>query len=153
MRLFERIEVGALHVLDDRELERFLVVDLADDDRHFVQPGPLRRAPAAFAGDDLENVRILARPHQQRLHHALFADRIGQLFELVRIEIAARIGAVGDDEFDRQLLDAAAALGDARRLRASPCRRSARPGRGPDVMVYRSWSGLLMPPPAAARGG
>ncbi len=52
-RLFDGVEVGALHVLDDGELEDLLVVELAHDDRHRVQPGLLRRAPAALAGDDL----------------------------------------------------------------------------------------------------
>ena len=42
LRLFQRIEVDALHVLDDRELERFLVVDLADD-----APAPRAAPPSA----------------------------------------------------------------------------------------------------------
>ena len=44
----------ALHVLDDGDLERFLVGQLAHDHRHLVHAGPLRRAPAPLAGDDLE---------------------------------------------------------------------------------------------------
>ena len=52
-RFLDRVEVGALDVLDDRELERGAVVDVAHDDRDLRQPRALRRAPAAFAGDDL----------------------------------------------------------------------------------------------------
>ena len=55
-RLFQRIEIGALHVLDDRKLQRFRIGRLDDDDRHLVQAGALRRAPAPLAGDDLEAV-------------------------------------------------------------------------------------------------
>ena len=61
LRLFHRIEVFALHVFDDRDLERVAVADVDRHDRHFVQAGDLRCAPAAFAGDDLETVlRALA---------------------------------------------------------------------------------------------
>ena len=56
-RLLDRVEVLALHVLDDRDLERLVVGDLDRHDRHVVQAGALRRAPAPLAGDDLEVVR------------------------------------------------------------------------------------------------
>ena len=102
LRFLERVEIDALHVLDDRELERFLVVNLADDHRHFVESGALRRAPATLAGNDLENRRIFARTDEQGLHHAFFADRVRQLFELRRIEFSPRVGAVGDDRTDRK---------------------------------------------------
>ena len=53
MRLFDRIEIGALDVLDDGKFERGTIIDLAHDDRDFGQPCPLRRPPAPLAGDDL----------------------------------------------------------------------------------------------------
>ena len=53
---FQRVEVGALDILDDRDLQRLGVARLDDDDRDFVQAGALRRAPAAFAGDDFISV-------------------------------------------------------------------------------------------------
>ena len=55
LRLFHRIEIFALHVFDDRDLERVAVADIDRHDRHLVQAGDLRRAPAALAGDDLDN--------------------------------------------------------------------------------------------------
>ena len=54
-RFVDRIEILALDVLDQRELEQLLVGafgDVAHDDRHLVQAGALRGAPAALAGDD-----------------------------------------------------------------------------------------------------
>src|SRR5438552_5689772 len=50
-RLLDRIEVGALHVLDDGKLERLAVADFDRHDRNVVEPCALRRAPAPLAGD------------------------------------------------------------------------------------------------------
>ena len=60
-RFLDRIEVGALHVLDDGEFERLHVGRIDDGDRHLVQAGALRRAPAPLAGDDLEIRRRASR--------------------------------------------------------------------------------------------
>ena len=49
----ERVQIFALHVLDERELERLLGGDILHHHQELVKPGSLRRAPAAFAGDDL----------------------------------------------------------------------------------------------------
>ena len=49
-RFVDRIEVLALDVLDERELEQLLVLagrDLADDDRHRAAPRAARRASGA----------------------------------------------------------------------------------------------------------
>ena len=78
LRLLERIKIGALHILDDRKLQRLLVGRLDDDDRHLVQPGTLRRAPAPLASDDLKSVgRAAHRPRHDRLNHAALAQRSG----------------------------------------------------------------------------
>ena len=53
LRFFDRIQIVALDVLDERDLQQLIVGDLADDDGDLEQAGALRRAPAAFAGDDL----------------------------------------------------------------------------------------------------
>ncbi len=37
-RLFQRIEVGALDILDDRQLERRAIIDIAHDHRDLDQP-------------------------------------------------------------------------------------------------------------------
>ena len=54
-RLVDRVQVLALDVLDERELEQLLLGALrhvAHDDRHLQQAGALRGAPAPLAGDD-----------------------------------------------------------------------------------------------------
>src|SRR5689334_24272338 len=48
-----RVQILALHVLDERELERALRRDVLDDDEHLTEPRLLRRTPATLAGDDL----------------------------------------------------------------------------------------------------
>ena len=53
VRFLHRVEIFALEVFDERGGEQPIVRDVADDDRHLEKAGALRRAPAAFAGDDL----------------------------------------------------------------------------------------------------
>ena len=58
--LFERAEVLALDVLDERDLDDLGVVDLADDDRQLAQADLDGRLVAALAGDDLVPARRAA---------------------------------------------------------------------------------------------
>src|SRR3546814_7410094 len=57
LRFFKRGQVLSLNVLDDRQLERLGVAEVADDDRHLMQLGALGRPPAPLTGDNLELVR------------------------------------------------------------------------------------------------
>ena len=79
-RLVERREVLALEVLDDRDLERGVVVDLLDEGRDRLEAGGLRRAPAALAGDELE-LAVVERPDEDGLEDAVLADGRGKLVE------------------------------------------------------------------------
>ena len=49
--LFDRVEVFALNVFDDRQLGHLPVVDLADQDGHLPPIGGLGGTQAALAGD------------------------------------------------------------------------------------------------------
>ena len=51
--LFQRVQVFALNVFDQRHLHRRFVVDVPHDDRYVGEPGELRGAPPPFAGNDL----------------------------------------------------------------------------------------------------
>ena len=117
-RLLDRIEVGALHVLDDGEFERLHVGRLDDRDRHLVQAGALRRAPAPLAGDDLVVVRRAGCAHHDRLDDAALLDRLGELVEFGLGEIAARVARIGLEIFDRRAARLARRLG--RRRVSSP---------------------------------
>src|SRR6202008_1180093 len=72
----DRVKIAALDILEQRDLERIGIVELADDDRDFVQPRALRRAPAALAGDDL--VVPTMRADKDRLEHAARRNRLRQ---------------------------------------------------------------------------
>ena len=74
---FERCQVLALDVLDQREFEHLGFVDVADHRRQLVEPGLDRRLVAALAGDDLEAAGAL--PDHQRLENSLLGDRRDQL--------------------------------------------------------------------------
>ncbi len=89
------------------------LAEIADDDWDFVKLGLLRRAPAAFASNDL--VAGAVRAHDDRLDHAAHTpDRRGELLQRFFAEdgdaaavMRAMTDATGDDL-------------DARRLRVSP---------------------------------
>ena len=104
LRLFHRIEVFALHILDDHDLERVAVADIDGNDRNLVQAGELRGAPAPFAGDDLVAIGdALHRTHHDRLDHAMLLDGGREFTELRIGKCPARIARIGLEEFDRHL--------------------------------------------------
>ena len=107
--LLDRVKVFALEILDKRQLERRSVVHVADDDRHLGQAGYLRGSPAALPGDEL--VAALARPHNQRLHDAILADRLGQLVQRGIVKPVARLHCARENFADRYLIGRVAGRG------------------------------------------
>src|SRR3569833_1127052 len=89
--LFERSEVGALEVIDERALDRALGIDFLDDDRDLVEAGALGRTPSPLAGDQEVALGVRTRPHDERRDHAVRPDRLGELGELRLVELAARL--------------------------------------------------------------
>src|SRR4051812_46013000 len=87
--LLDRVEVLALDILDQRDLERLLVAEFAHDGGDFVEPGALRRAPAPLAGDDLEAMTV--RTDDDRLDDAARLDGSGELDQAFLLEDAARL--------------------------------------------------------------
>ena len=82
LRLFQRSQILALDVLDQRDFQRLAVAEIADDDRNLVQAGDLRGSPAALAGDQLVGVRVLAvAADQQGLQDALVADGVDEALD------------------------------------------------------------------------
>ena len=104
-RFVEWREVLALKVLDDRDLERGVVVDVLDQRRDGPESGLPGGAPAALAGDDLVGVRT-ERADQDRLEDAVLSDRGRQLVEGVLLEDEARLLGVGLDPLDMDDADA-----------------------------------------------
>ena len=89
--LLQGIEVFPLHVLDQRDAHRGLVVQFPHHCRDLVQTRQLGRAPAALAGDDLELVPGAQGPGHDRLQHALSFDGVRQLLQGGRGEVRPRL--------------------------------------------------------------
>ncbi len=52
-RLINRREVFPLEVLDDRDLQGGLIIDVLDESGYRVKPGCVCRPPPSLAGDEL----------------------------------------------------------------------------------------------------
>ena len=75
-----------------------------DQRRHPVEPGQLRGAPAALAGDQL--VRAAGdRAQQDGLEHAALAQRAGERDQRRLVEAPARLPRVRPDQVDRHLAE------------------------------------------------
>src|SRR5580704_5835409 len=88
-RLFDRVEVLALNILDQRYLERRLVGDFADDCGDTAQACSLRGAPSPFAGE-----KLIARsnsPQHQRLNNPAHLDRLSELRQGLFRKMSARL--------------------------------------------------------------
>lgn len=104
-RLLDRVEVFALDVLDEGELEHVGVVDVADDGRNGLQARLARGPQTPLAGDEFEASPLL--PHDDRLHDPLGADGRHKLGELALVEVPARLVGVDGYLLDVDLTDLA----------------------------------------------
>src|SRR5215510_6573967 len=90
-RLLDSVEVGTLHVFDQRDFEQLLVTQLTDDRRHLMDSGALRGAPAPVAGDNLVAAAAAIGPDNDRLQQTLGANRVGQFCQLLLAKVSARV--------------------------------------------------------------
>src|SRR4029079_17488291 len=97
----EWIKILSLQVLDERELELLAIGQLSDDRRDAFEPGRLRGAQPALAGDELVAVDGLG--HEDRLQDTVLADALRERRELLGTEPLARLMWVGTDPRDRDL--------------------------------------------------
>ena len=95
---FNRIEVLALHVLDDREEHILPVGQFPDDAGHLFQTGRSGRSVAALPCDDL--VPLAGRPDDDRLDDAVLFDRGGHVVQFLFIECLAGLCGVRFDLVD-----------------------------------------------------
>ena len=106
---FDRVEVLALDVFDEGELEHLLVPGLADDHGGFLQTELLGGAPAAFTGDQF--VFVVAFADDQGLDNAVFADRFDQFQETFAAEFGAGLEGAGNDVAGGDFLNPLAGFG------------------------------------------
>ena len=101
-RLFERVELLPVQVLDQRFPEHVVVLRLLDDGADLAQPGPLGGAPPPLAHDEL----VPAGAHgadDHGLQQADLPDGLGELIERVLVEAPPRLAGIGDDRGDGDL--------------------------------------------------
>ena len=93
-RFFERIQILALQILDQRQFKDG-PVRISEDHWDLRQPQHLGGARAAFTRDQLEVGSFL--PHDQWLDDALFLDRIRKLPKRFLRKLLARLEWAGPD--------------------------------------------------------
>ncbi len=93
-RLVNRVQVLALQVLNQGELEHFEVVDRADDRRDLFEAGELRRPQPALAHDHF--IAVAPAPHHNRLQHAVRLYRRDQFVEVL-LGLCPGLKRVGPD--------------------------------------------------------
>ena len=94
-RLFNRIEVSTLDILDNCDLKNFSIVKISNQNRQLVKLRPLSGPPTAFTRNDL--ILISDRPNDQGLNNTLFLNRISEIAQIIFNEILARLIGVRND--------------------------------------------------------
>ena len=89
----DRVQILALDIFDQRDLERGGVVEVAHDNRDFMETRALGGAPAALTGNDLIGAAV--RADNDGLDHAARGDRGREFVQRGFIETAAGLAGVG----------------------------------------------------------
>jgi hypothetical protein len=95
VRCFNRVQVLALYIFDQCELQHGAICNVLDYDGHFLKLRDPGSPPSALACYYL--VTIASTTNDQGLNDPVCPDRGGQLFEPVRIEVRARLHRIGLD--------------------------------------------------------
>ena len=101
--LFDRVEVFALDVLDQRHGDGGFIRYITHHRGDGFLAGLLARAPAAFTGDDLK-AAATDRAHDDRLHDALGLDRVGQFLQRLGVHVPAWLVFAALDQVQGQVL-------------------------------------------------
>ena len=120
LRGLDRVEVLPLQVLDERDLQLRLVIQLTDDGRDALESRGCGRAQASLAGD--ESVAIDRLGDEDGLQDAVLADALRERGHLRLIEAAPGLMGVRADAVDREVGGPGltwAPLGDQRREAAA----------------------------------
>ena len=107
VRDLHRVEIVALQILDEAELQHFGVGHDADDVRgNGMKAQFLRRAHAALARDQFE-ASVHQAPHRDRLDDPFFLDRPLEFLEGLGVKIDAGLVRIRTDPGDLDGRDAA----------------------------------------------
>ena len=139
-RLLEGIEILALNIFNQGDLERLRLRDLADDCGNARQTRALRRSPAALAGNEL--IAGPVRAQDERLDYAARADRARQLLERLFTKSRPWLIRAWVDQVDVHLVRARQCGRDCNRGGASLRLRLGLPDQGaqaPSQRVSGHW--------------
>src|SRR3569833_523623 len=100
------MQVLALDVLDDRQLEYLLIISLPNDNRNGGQPGQRGGSPSALTCNDLIFVRRRP-PNNDRLNDAIALHRLGEFQHSLFVEVTPRLVWIRFDLSNRNLHDIA----------------------------------------------
>ncbi len=119
-RLFQRVELSPVDVLEQRVAQHVFVGGVFDDGRDGVAPRELGGPQATLAHDQLVGRFPLggtrAGSHDDRLEHAELADRDDELLQLGFAEVDPRLLGVRHDVVERDLGEARAGDREQARL-------------------------------------
>jgi hypothetical protein len=110
LRLFVRMNVDALRILDQSPLQTLGVVDLDDAGGDGEKLCQLRGAEASRSRDDLEALRV--RSYGDGLDEAVLPDAFGEFVQLGFFKRPARVGGGLVDGVESEELECAAVLHD-----------------------------------------
>lgn len=103
-RLFERVQLHPMDVLQEGVPQHRVVRGLADNGWNRREPGLLASAPTTLTHDDLILVHPRLQPtHHDGLHQAEFLDGVHQLGERLFLEDVARLLGIRFDLLRRNL--------------------------------------------------
>lgn len=101
-RLFQRVQVRPVDVLQQRVPQHRIVAGVPDDRRDDLPADRLRRAPPPLAHDELVLIAVEA-PYDDRLEKADLLDRGLQLLQCLLVEDLPGLLRVGHDRADGDL--------------------------------------------------
>src|SRR5207302_2379284 len=86
-RFFDRVEIRALQVFHESELERLRVVGFAHERGDLRKAGEAGCTPAPFSGNNLESL-VAGVAHENRRENAVGSHRLRQRPEVPDVEIS-----------------------------------------------------------------
>lgn len=98
------VEIFALEVFHEGELQNVSVRGFTDDDRDFGKAELARSAPAAFASDEF--VGIADDADDEWLDDAPLADALDEFLQLFARELLAWLEGAGNNAVEGEVLDA-----------------------------------------------
>ena len=103
LSFFNRVEIGPLKVLDQRDFKHFQIGRVTNDHRDLGQPGFLGRPPAPLAGDEF--VASVGRTDDKRLNDAVLPNRIHQFLQGIAGKFFPRLKRARCDAGETDLPD------------------------------------------------